>query len=104
MHGEILIDGKPIREATLASLRRNIGVVFQNPFLYHCTVFENILLARPEASMEEVRSAAKAAHAHEFITALPLGYETVVGEREAAFPEARVQRIALARVFLKNPR
>lgn len=103
LEGEILIDGKPIREATLASLRRNIGVVFQNPFLYHCTVSENILLARPEASMEEVRSAAKAAHAHEFITALPLGYETVVGERGSSLSGGQVQRIALARVFLKNP-
>jgi len=101
--GEILIDGNRIKNFTLESLRRNIGVVFQNPFLYHCSVRENILLGRPDASTGEVIAAAEAAHAHEFILSLPEGYETTVGERGSSLSGGQIQRIALARVFLKNP-
>ncbi len=101
--GEILIDGNPVNDFTLESLRRNIGVVFQDPFLYHCSVAENILLGRPGASMDEVFAAARAAYAHEFITALPDGYDTLVGERGSSLSGGQVQRLALARVFLKDP-
>jgi subfamily B ATP-binding cassette protein MsbA len=101
--GEILIDGNRIKNFTLESLRRNIGVVFQNPFLYHCSVRENILLGRPDASTNEVVAAAEAANAHEFILSLPEGYETMVGERGSSLSGGQIQRIALARVFLKNP-
>jgi ABC-type multidrug transport system fused ATPase/permease subunit len=78
-------------------------VVFQDPFLYHCSVAENILLGRPEASINEVKEAAEAAHAHEFITTLPDGYDTLVGERGSSLSGGQVQRLALARVFLKDP-
>lgn len=101
--GDIFLDGRSISSFTLDSLRKNIGVVFQNPFLYHCTVAENIQVGAPDSSMEEVVQAARAAHAHEFITALPLGYDTVVGERGSSLSGGQVQRIALARVFLKDP-
>lgn len=101
--GDILIDGKGIEEFTLESLRRNIGIVFQDPFLYHCSIKENILLARPDASVEEVENAAKSAHAHEFITTFPGGYDTLVGERGSSLSGGQIQRLALARVFLKDP-
>ena len=101
--GDILIDGNSTKNFTLESLRRNIGVVFQDPFLYHRSVKDNILLGRPEASMYEVEEAARAAHAHEFITALPDGYDTLVGERGSSLSGGQIQRLALARVFLKDP-
>lgn len=101
--GDILIDGSSVKAFTLESLRRNIGIVFQDPFLYHCSVAENILLGRPDASMDEVNAAAKAAHAHEFIIALPDGYDTLVGERGSSLSGGQIQRLALARVFLKDP-
>ena len=101
--GDILIDGNSIKEFTLESLRRNIGVVFQDPFLYHSSVKENILLGRPDASMEEVEKAARSAHAHEFIKEFPDGYDTPVGERGSSLSGGQIQRLALARVFLKDP-
>lgn len=101
--GDILIDGNSIREFTLESLRRNIGVVFQDPFLYHSSIKENILLGNPEASMEEVEKAARSAHAHEFITTFSDGYETLVGERGSSLSGGQIQRLALSRVFLKDP-
>jgi subfamily B ATP-binding cassette protein MsbA len=101
--GDILIDGNSTKNFTLESLRRNIGVVFQDPFLYHCSVKDNILIGRPDASMDEVITTAKVAHAHEFITALPDGYDTLVGERGSSLSGGQVQRLALARVFLKDP-
>lgn len=101
--GQILIDGMNIKNVTLESLRRSIGVVFQSPFLYHCSVADNIRIGKTQSSMEEVEAAARAAHAHEFIQSLPNGYETVVGERGSSLSGGQIQRIALARVFLKNP-
>ena len=78
-------------------------MVFQDPFLYHCSIKENILLGRLEASMDEVEEAARSAHAHEFITAFPDGYDTLVGERGSSLSGGQLQRLALARVFLKDP-
>lgn len=103
VQGEILIDGKNLKSITLESLRRNIGVVFQSPYLYHCSIAENIRTGKPKSTMDEVMKAAGAAHAHEFIQALPEGYETVVGERGSSLSGGQIQRIALARVFLKDP-
>jgi len=101
--GCVLIDDKPIDTFSLESLRSNIGIVFQDPFLYHCSIAENILLARPEATMQDVVRAAEAANAHEFISPLPDGYDTLVGERGSSLSGGQIQRVALARVFLKNP-
>ncbi len=101
--GRILIDGQDVREVTLASLRKNIGVVQQDVYLFGGTVGENILYGRPDATREEMEEAAKAAGAHEFITALPDGYDTYVGERGVKLSGGQKQRIAIARLFLKNP-
>jgi subfamily B ATP-binding cassette protein MsbA len=101
--GDVLIDDKPVNIFSLESLRNNIGIVFQDPFLYHCSVAENILLARPNATMQDVVNAAEAANAHEFISTLPEGYDTLVGERGSSLSGGQIQRLALARVFLKNP-
>ncbi len=103
VEGKILIDGQDVRDVTLESLRRNIGVVQQDVYLFSGTVGENILYGRPEATQEEVQEAAKAAGAHEFIVALPNGYDTYVGERGVKLSGGQKQRIAIARLFLKNP-
>lgn len=103
VQGEILIDGKDLKDVSLESLRRNIGVVFQTPYLYHCSVADNIRIGKTESTMDEVENAARASHAHEFIRALPEGYDTVVGERGSSLSGGQIQRIALARVFLKDP-
>ena len=103
VQGEILIDGKNLKDVSLESLRRNIGVVFQTPYLYHCSVADNIRIGKEESTMDEVVNAARASHAHEFIQALPRGYETIVGERGSSLSGGQIQRIALARVFLKDP-
>ena len=101
--GEILLDGKNIKEYTLKSLRENIGMVQQEVYLFSGTVFENISYGKPGASMEEVVEAAKKAGAHEFISALHDGYNTYVGERGVKLSGGQKQRISIARVFLKNP-
>ncbi len=101
--GRILIDGQDIRSLTQRSLRQAIGVVQQDVYLFAGTVMENILYGRPGASREEVVEAAKMAGAHEFITALPNGYDTYVGERGVRLSGGQKQRISIARVFLKNP-
>ncbi len=103
VEGQILIDGQDVRDVTLESLRRNIGVVQQDVYLFSGTVGENILYGRPEATREEVEEAARAAGAHEFIIALPNGYDTYVGERGVKLSGGQKQRIAIARLFLKNP-
>ena len=102
--GAIRIDGRDIRDVTLASLRRQIGMVFQDSILFSGTVRENILLGNPEASEEDIRLAAIKANAHEFIMALPHGYDTEIGERGVKLSGGQKQRIAIARVFMKNPR
>jgi ATP-binding cassette subfamily B protein len=101
--GNILIDGKNVRDITLKSLRDNIGVVQQDVYLFSGTVYENILYGKPGASKEEVIEAAKAAGAHEFIEGLQDGYDTYVGERGVKLSGGQKQRISIARVFLKNP-
>ena len=101
--GKILIDGKSITDVTLKSLRKNIGIVQQDVYLFSGTVLENILYGRPDASREEAIDAAKKAGAHAFIEELKNGYDTYVGERGVKLSGGQKQRISIARVFLKNP-
>jgi subfamily B ATP-binding cassette protein MsbA len=101
--GEILLDGKDIRCFKTQSLRDKIGMVLQDNILFSESVKTNILLGNPEATDEEVIQAAKAANAHEFISALPEGYDTKVGERGVKLSGGQRQRVAIARIFLKNP-
>ncbi|MBQ9805014.1 MAG: ABC transporter ATP-binding protein [Clostridia bacterium] len=101
--GRILIDGKPIEEITLASLRRNIGIVQQDIYLFNASIRENILYGRLDATEEEVIEAAKRANIHDYILSLPEGYETVIGERGVRLSGGQKQRLCIARVFLKNP-
>jgi ATP-binding cassette subfamily B protein len=101
--GRITIDGQDVADITLASLRAQIGVVPQEPFLFNDTVLANLAYARPSASREEIETAARAANAHGFIQALPHGYDTVVGERGSRLSGGQRQRIAIARAMLQNP-
>jgi ABC-type multidrug transport system fused ATPase/permease subunit len=102
--GRVLIDGQDVRDLQLADLRSHIGVVDQDPFLFSASIAENIRFGRPEASAEEVRAAAKAAQADEFIEALPEGFETVIGERGFTLSGGQRQRIAIARALVMDPR
>ncbi|NLX82261.1 MAG: ABC transporter ATP-binding protein [Clostridiales bacterium] len=101
--GRVLIDGQDVRDITLKSLRGSIGTVQQDVYLFSGTVLENIAYGRPGAKMEDVMTAAKRAGAHEFITALPEGYDTYVGERGVKLSGGQKQRLSIARVFLKDP-
>ena len=101
--GEILLDGRDIRSYTLASLRRAVGMVQQDVFLFAGSVRENIALGDEMASPEAVRAAAAAADAHDFICSLPDGYDSFIGERGVLLSGGQKQRIAIARIFLKNP-
>jgi ATP-binding cassette subfamily B protein len=101
-HGRILLDGIDLRDYRLADLRNQFGIVLQDTVLFSATVAENIAYARPEATEAEIIEAAKAANAHQFIGALPAGYQTLVGERGMRLSGGERQRIALARAFLKN--
>ena len=102
--GEITLDGRDIKSITLKSLRQNIGMVQQEVYLFSGTIRDNILYGRPDASDEEIISAAKRAGAHEFICELKDGYDTYVGERGVKLSGGQKQRISIARVFLKNPK
>ncbi|GIV78327.1 MAG: ABC transporter ATP-binding protein [Litorilinea sp.] len=102
--GRVLVDGVDIRRVQLQSLRRHIGIVLQEPFLFSTTIAENIAYGRPEASMEEIIAAAKAARAHDFIVSFPEGYQTRVGERGVTLSGGQKQRIAIARALLRDPR
>ncbi|MCW7999892.1 hypothetical protein CFK35_18685 [Clostridium sp. cpc1] len=101
--GEILIDGENIKNIKLASLRRNIGLVQQDVFLFTGTVKDNILYGNPYANDEEIIEAAKKASIHDFILNLPDGYDTYIGEKGVMLSGGQKQRISIARVFLKNP-
>lgn len=101
--GTITIDGRDIKKITLKSLRKNIGMVQQDVYLFSGTIFENIRYGRPDASRDEVIEAAKRAGADEFIRELKNGYDTYVGERGVKLSGGQKQRISIARVFLKNP-
>ncbi len=101
--GSIAIDGKDIRSVTQQSLRRNIGIVQQDVFLFADTVLENMRYGKPNATEEEVVAAAKKAEIYEDIMAMPQGFETYVGERGTLLSGGQKQRIAIARIFLKNP-
>ncbi|NMO96265.1 ABC transporter ATP-binding protein [Paenibacillus lemnae] len=101
--GRVMISGHDIRTLTLESLRRSIGMVLQDNFLFSGSVRENIMLGNPEAEEEDMIAAAKSANAHDFIMNLPLGYDTEVGERGVKLSGGQKQRLAIARVFLKDP-
>ena len=100
--GAILLDGRDIRSITLESLRSQISIVLQDVFLFHGTVRENILFGRPDASEQEVITAARIANAHGFITALPDGYDTLIGERGVKLSGGQKQRLSIARAVLKD--
>ncbi len=101
--GAVLVDGHDVRDLTLASLRRQVGMAFEDSFLFSESVRDNIAYARPDASFEEVEAAARAAGAHEFIEQLPHGYDTTVGERGLSLSGGQRQRVALARALLYDP-
>jgi ATP-binding cassette subfamily B protein len=101
--GRISIDGVDLRDMTLDSLRRNIGMVFQDNLLFNRTIRENLLVGRPEATQEEIEQACRMAEAHDFILRQPQGYDTPVGERGVALSGGQKQRLAIARALLKNP-
>lgn len=102
--GAITIDGVDIREMTLASLRSQIGVVTQEPYLFNGTIRENLLYGKEDASDEELVAACRAAYIHDFIASLPAGYDTQVGNRGIKLSGGEKQRVAIARVILKNPK
>ncbi|HWI49021.1 MAG TPA: ABC transporter ATP-binding protein [Rummeliibacillus sp.] len=103
IEGAVKIDGVDVRNATIESLRSQIGIVLQDNILFSDSVKSNIMMGNPQASDDEVIAAAKAANAHDFIMSLPEGYDTKVGERGVKLSGGQKQRVAIARVFLKNP-
>jgi ATP-binding cassette subfamily B protein len=102
--GRVLIDGVDIRTLETGHYRRQIGMVLQDPYLFHGSVMENVRYAHPEASPERVIEAAKAANAHDFIVKLPQGYDTIVGERGQNLSGGERQRVSIARAILHDPR
>jgi ATP-binding cassette subfamily B protein/subfamily B ATP-binding cassette protein MsbA len=100
--GRVLLDGTDVRDVQLASLRAQISLVLQEPFLFPLSIAQNIAYGRPDASMSEVEAAARAANAHAFISRLPQGYETVIGERGATLSGGERQRLSIARALLKD--
>lgn len=102
--GRVLIDGYDVRQVSLDSLTQQIGMVTQETYLFHDTLRANLLYAKPDATQDEIERAARAANIHEFITKLPQGYDTLVGERGYRLSGGEKQRVAIARVILKDPR
>jgi ATP-binding cassette subfamily B protein len=101
--GAILLDGRDVRDLRLASLRSNIGVVQQEVYLFAGTVADNLRYGRPGASEAEIVTAARKANAHDFIAALPHGYDSDIGQRGVKLSGGQKQRLSIARVFLKDP-
>ena len=101
--GSITIDGQDVRDVTQRSLRESIGLVQQDVYLFDGTIAENIAYGSPNATIEEIRAAARKANIADFVESLPDGYETEVGERGSHLSGGQKQRVAIARVFLKNP-
>lgn len=101
--GRITLDGHDLRDVTLESLRRNIGVVFQEALLFNRSIRDNLVVGRPEATQEEIEQACRMAEAHDFIIRKPQGYDTPVGERGGALSGGQRQRLAIARALLKDP-
>ena len=102
--GRVMVDGYDVKSLTLESLRRDIGIVSQETYLFHDTIAANLRYAKPDATDEELAKVAAAANIHDFITSLPDGYETIVGERGHKLSGGERQRLAIARVLLKDPR
>ncbi len=102
--GAIRIDGHDLREVELASLRSQIGVVLQEPFLFTGTIAENIAYGKPDAQLDQIIGAAKAANSHDFIMEMPHGYDTILGERGARLSGGEKQRLSIARAILRDPR
>jgi ATP-binding cassette, subfamily B, bacterial len=100
--GRVLVDGLDLRDVRLADLRRQVALVLQEPFLFPITIAENIAYGRPDASRDEIEQTARAANAHEFISRLPEGYDTLVGERGATLSGGERQRLSIARALLKD--
>lgn len=100
--GRILIDGRDLRDFTQESLRENIGIVSQDTFLFHDTIYQNILYGRLDATKEEVYEAARLAYAHDFILSQPKGYDTVIGDKGSLLSGGQQQRVSIARALLKN--
>jgi ATP-binding cassette subfamily B protein len=101
--GSVCIDGHDVRDLTLNTLSDNVAMVDQEPYLFHTSILENLRYAHPEATDDEVEAAARAANIHEFISLLPEGYDTVVGERGYRLSGGEKQRVAIARALLKDP-
>ena len=102
-HGNIFIDGKEIHTITMESLRKNIGIVQQDVYLFNASIRENILYGKPDATEEEIITASKRANIHDYVMSLENGYETVIGERGVKLSGGQKQRLSIARVFLKDP-
>jgi ABC-type multidrug transport system fused ATPase/permease subunit len=102
--GAVLVDGTDVRELDLTELRRSVGVIFQETFLFSASAAENIAYGKPGASRTEIEQCARAAQAHEFIAELEEGYDTIIGERGVSLSGGQRQRIAIARAFLLDPR
>ncbi|MBC7431070.1 MAG: glucan ABC transporter ATP-binding protein/ permease [Rubritepida sp.] len=103
VEGQVTLDGHDLRDISLDSLRRNVGVVFQESMLFNRTIRDNLLVGQPGATQEEVEQACRMAEAHDFIIRQPHGYDTIVGERGASLSGGQRQRLAIARALLKDP-
>jgi ABC-type multidrug transport system fused ATPase/permease subunit len=104
IEGQVAVDGHDLRRVKLASLRQQVAVVLQDTFLFNSTVRDNLLYGKPDATQEELVTAARAAYAHDFIAQLPNGYDTEIGERGVKLSGGQKQRMALARAILADPR
>ena len=102
--GQVLIDGVDVRDLRTADLRRQVGIILQDPYLFAGSVADNIAYGRPGATRAEIVAAARAAFAHDFITALPNGYDTVIGSRGHGLSGGERQRLSIARAVLLDPR